>query len=365
MGEVALADGGEHGVGGGAAPVNTVGPSWTARSVVDLSLGVLERRPGDERDVLGRLGPPGRDRPPGEDGATETARPVSPGSAAHGRACSTPVGTTTTGRPDRRTRRGTSRSASSAAIAPSVAVAEARDAGDPCCRFSRCSACAARIDVADQPVDRAEVEHVVRLSTTRTASRVPSRLAYSMRTRSPRRAMHSARPRSASGPPAGVRRTWLRMRRSSVQLLGVERGAAAEVELDLAELGRDAAQLGQQVGEQLVLRGSTDREQRRRAARRLEVGEQLPRPAIGDRQTHTDRRHPVAVGGGVGPQLDGTERGLLLGQQAHPDVDGPPGAPPVTLRQLDERPHPQRRRLLHDVASACRGRAGAAARRRR
>src|SRR5215217_9793422 len=46
-------------------PRSTLFPYTTLFRSLHL-VGVLQRRPGDEGDVLGRLGPAGRDRPPGE-----------------------------------------------------------------------------------------------------------------------------------------------------------------------------------------------------------------------------------------------------------------------------------------------------------
>ena len=51
-----------------------------------------------------------------------------------------PVGTTTTGRCERSTRRGTRRSASAPVSTPSDVAAAARDAADPWVRLRRCSA---------------------------------------------------------------------------------------------------------------------------------------------------------------------------------------------------------------------------------
>ena len=74
------------------------------------------------------------------EGLTDTGRPPNGARAPHGTPCSTPVGTTTSGRSLRATTRGRSCPASAAAPSASSCPAASRDAADPCTRLSRCRA---------------------------------------------------------------------------------------------------------------------------------------------------------------------------------------------------------------------------------
>ena len=107
-------------------------------------------------------------------------------------------------------------------------------------------------------------------------------------------------------------------------------------------------ELRQQGGQHVVIGRPSGRHQRRGAASRLEVGQQLPRTSVVDRQAHADPGQTVAVGGGVGAQLDGAEHGMVLVEDAHAEVHGPPRVGPLAAGDLDHGADAQRGRLVDD-----------------
>ena len=128
----------------------------------------------------------------------------------------------------------------------------------------------------------------------------------------------------------------------------VEPGPSIGIGHRLPLLAADQPQPGELLGEHVVIRRARRGQQRGRAAGRFELGEQLARASVLDRQPDADARQAVAVGRGVGAQLECPEHGLVVGEQTHAEVDRParPGA--VAAGRLEEGADPQGGRLVDD-----------------
>ena len=141
VGEAAPPEGLQRGVGGSGAAEEHGRPAVQAGEGLDLRRRGRQVRPGGEQDAAPRSwltrSPAWRPPTRSSDGETDTGRPESPGNALQARPCRAPVGTTTSGRSDRRTRVGTMRSASRWPSSSSVARAAAFDAAEPWTRLSR------------------------------------------------------------------------------------------------------------------------------------------------------------------------------------------------------------------------------------